>query len=254
MGINVNKGTLRVGPYFPLGRPYIPLEVPQVWASYLLSWHRSDTVVLNGSSVVSVTDKSGNGRHLGQSTLALAPTQETAVALFNGQNSFNFNGSTQYLSGTIWNLSNQSNIGYTIFAVFIPQAWGNDGIWDLSDNTLTNRYAQLMHEGTTRVRYGAFVPVMPFANPTVNQPTYITANIESGSLNDGEVWVKGVSVATTTTDLTATKPINLRIGMLFQDVYPFQAKYAELIICSGTLPIEGRQAIEAYIAARYAIT
>ena len=227
-------------------------EAPSTYNSYVLAWYRSDAMVVNGGAVTGLTDKSGNDRHLGQGgSTSLAPALETSV--FNGHDSFTFNGTTQFLTGTIWNLAAQSGVGYMIFTVYSPTAWdGQDGLWDLSSNTLTNTYAHHLGPAGGGIRWGSS-QVMGWTNPATGTPIYDTVAISTGSWERSEVWEKGVSKATTSTVNGGTKPINLRVGSLYQDVYYFAGKFAEIIICSGTLPTAARLEIEAYLASRYNI-
>lgn len=229
-------------------------EGPLIYSQYLLAWYRSDNILTNGSNVTSVLDKTGNGRHLGQTTTSLQPTLEVATSTFNGWNTWNTDGSTQYLSGTIWNLSEATQVGYTIFTVFMnTSAAGSWAVWDLSPTTLTNTYAHHIFNTAPQVRYAGGQVMSWTLTPSEDFATYVTINIATGSSERSETWVKGVSVATTSTTPSGLKPLNIRVGRLFQDVFPFPAKYAELIICSGSLPVAGRQAIEAYLAQRYNI-
>ncbi len=231
------------------------IPAPLIYSQYLLAWYRSDNMTISGSNVTDVIDQSGNGRHLSQGTTADQPTVEIATATFNGYNTWNTNGSTQHLSGTIWNLSEASGIGYTIFTVFMnTSAAGSWAVWDLSPTLLTNTYAHFIFNTAPQIRYGASQVMSWTFTPSEDVATYTTTNIATGSWERSETWVKGSSAATTSTTPAGSKPINIRVGRLFQDVFPFPAKYAEIIICSGTMPTAARQAIESYISQRYGIT
>ena len=225
---------------------------PITYASYLLAWYRSTDVVTNASAVTKMTDKSGNGRHIGQGgSTSIAPTLETAVAAMGGFDTVNFDGSTQFLSGTMWNLAG-SGVGYTIFAAYIPVAQDlTDAIWDLSStDNVTNTYCEHAFGGNG-IRFGP-TTVMTFTDPSVSVGTYDTVSIGTGSWEHSEFWLKGVSKATTST-APGTRPLFIRVGSLFQDVWFYNVKLAELLIFSGTLPTSGRQDVESYLAARYGL-
>lgn len=228
-------------------------DAPLTYIQYVLAWYRSDDITISGSNVQRVNDKSGNGRHLSQGTTTDQPTLELATSTFNGHNTWNTDGVTQHLSGTIWNLGGASGIGYTIFTVFMNTSpAGNFGVWDLSTSTLTNTYAHFIFNAGPQIRYSGSAFMTWTLTPSEDASTYHTVSIATGSWERSEVWVKGVSVSSTTTTPSG-KPINIRVGRLFQDVFPFPGKYAEIIICSGTLPAAGRQTIDAYLSARYNI-
>jgi hypothetical protein len=235
---------------------YTPVVDPSTYSSYLLAWYRADDVTLNGSYVTKMTDKSGNGRHLGQggASATYAPKYLASDPKYNNQPSVNFDGVANVLTGTIWNLSNQSGVGYTMFMVFNPKAFdGSDSYWDVSADLNTNGYAQFIGLGTDQVRFSASGWIS-ITHPTANAANYYTFSIATGSWERTEVWVKGISSGSTTQTPVASKPANIRIGELFNDVFPLSGSYAEFIIFSGTLPTSARTAMENYIASRYAIT
>jgi hypothetical protein len=231
----------------------IPLDAPLIYSASMLAWYRSDSVILSGSLVISMLDKSGNNRHLTNSlpTPLLYPTYIKNDPLINNQPSVIFNGITNFLSGTIWNLGGATDIGYYVFCVYNPFAWANNGIWDFSVNFATNDYAQLMHESTIRVRNHESV-VLAWTDPPTNTPTYTTVAYATGTSEMTEVWQKTISQGSNSST-ALTKPNNLRIGSLFQNVYYFSGSYAELIIFSGSLSTQGRLDIQNYIATRYGI-
>jgi len=224
---------------------------PTTYSSYMLAWYRSDTITTNTGKVTQMFDKSGNSRHLGQAVVADAPTHETSVAALAGWDTATFNGSSHCLTGTMWPVA--AGVGYTIFAAYVPVAQdATDALWDLSSiNNITNTYAEHGF-GSNGIRYGT-LSVMTFTDPTVSVGTYDTVNLGTGSWDRGEVWFKGVSKATTSTAAPSTRPSFIRVGSLFQDVWFYNVKLAELIIYSGSLPTSARQDIESYLASRYAL-
>jgi len=238
-------------------------EAPITWSNYLLSWYRSDNVTLDGSYVTVINDKSGNGRHLGQSNgNTYYPTIETNTGgTFGNYDTWRFSGSPQYMTGTIWNLDDASDVGYTVFHVFASRTTGaSKGVWDMSPNQLTNTYglAAWGPDGNPPigiVRSGV-TPTLSFTRPTDNVPLVFTVNWRTGSSGTNcEAWINGSSVSGPTTLVGAgtSNPSHFRIGSLWQDVWHFESSQAELLIFSGTLPEAGRAAIEAYLMNRYNI-
>lgn len=240
------------------------VETPVIWSNYLLSWYRSDDIVLDGSYVTTINDKSGNGRNLGQSNgNTYFPTFETnAGGTFGNHDTWRFSGSPQYMTGSIWNLDGVSDVGYTVFHVFAARTTGvNNGVWDMSTNQLTNDYglAAWGPDGNTSigiVRTGV-TPTLSFTRPADNVPLVFTVNWRTGSAGTScQAWINGTSVSGPSTLVGAgtSNPSHLRIGSLWQNVWYFNSSQAELLIFSGTLPVAGRTAIEAYLMNRYNIT
>lgn len=238
------------------------IEAPLAWSNYLLAWYRSDDVILDGSYVTRINDKSGNGRHLGQSNgTTYYPTIETNTGgTFGNYDTWRFSGSPQYVTGSIWNLDGASNVGYTIFHVYASRgAFGNSkGIWDLSTNQLTNDYGLAGYdEGTLGIVRTGVTYTLSFTQPAANTPLVLTTNWRTGSSGtDCQAWINGTSVSGPTTLVGAgtSNPSHLRLGSLWQNVWWFNSSQAEFLIFSGTLPIAGRTAIETYLINRYNIT
>lgn len=235
-------------------------EAPTVWSSYLLGWYRSDDVTLDGSYVTQVTDKSGNGRHLGQGGgTTYCPTIETNTGgVFGNYDTWRFSGSPEHLTGSIWDLGGASNVGYTIFHVYAGRAYGSSkGIWDLSTDQTTNNYGLAGYDESSLgiVRTGA-VYTLSFTQPSVDTPIVLTTNWRTGSAGtDCQVWINGSSASGPTTLVGAgtSNPSHVRLGSLWQDVWWFDSSQAEFLIFSGTLPDSGRTAIETYLMNRYNI-
>jgi hypothetical protein len=235
-------------------------EAPEVWSNYLLAWYRSDEVILNGTSVTRVVDKSGNGRHLGQGGgTSSCPTLETNTGgVFGDHPTWRFTGSPQHLTASVWNLDGAANVGYTVFHVYASRDFGNSkGIWDLSTNQTTNTYGLAGYdEGRTGFVRSFIFSTLSFSQPAANTPLVFTTNWRTGSSGTScQAWINGSSVSgpTPLASTAFANPSHLRIGSLWQNVWWFNSSQAELLIFSGTLPSNARIEIETYLKNRYNI-
>lgn len=101
----------------------------------------SSTITLSGSNVSQWNDKSGNGRHLGMGTAGNQPAYDTTGS-FNGLNSVNFDGSTDYMTASV-----SFSIGWQICAV-VPEGLQSYG----SPLSYTTKHG-LIREDTTLTQY-----------------------------------------------------------------------------------------------------
>jgi hypothetical protein len=207
-----------------------------------------------------VTDKSGNGRHLGQGGgNSYCPTLETNTGgSFGDHDTWRFSGFPQHLTGSIWNLGGASDVGYTIFHVYAGRLYGSSkGIWDLSTDQTTNNYGLAgYNESSTGIVRTGNSPTLTFTQPAVDTPIVLTTNWRTGSSgNSCEAWINGSSVSGPSTLVGAgtSNPSHIRLGSLWQDVWWFNSSQAEFLVFSGTLPSAARSEIETYLMNRYNI-
>jgi hypothetical protein len=246
-------------------------EVPVQWSDYMLAWYRSDNITVDSSHVVQMLDKSGNGRHLGidGTPVTVAPLLVSGDADFNGHDSLSFNGTTQWLSGSIWNLGGATGVGYVICAAFKPLSYdGQDVFWDITGDLSTNppggNYAWL-NENNLRFSGGSFINYSP--NFVAGNKYYTTVSIATGSWEHTQVRVNGAfpsfysdpnGYAYNPVDLGLSMPTSLSIARFakpsgYPHPYWSSLKMTEMLIFSGTLPSAGKTSVEAYLSSRYSI-
>jgi hypothetical protein len=249
----------------------IEYDIPDavsVWSPYLLSWYRADTIETSGLNVLTFYDKTGNGRNL-SNYASSTPKYIASDPIYNGQPSINFLDLQCSMSGTVWNLGNQDGIGYTYFFVYSPFDWlhgGGQTVYDFSvDKTTVRQCASFYREGGLAVTIDGnvaynFPGTIPFKSfwPQENVSTCLTVADNTGSWRRSSVWITGTLVINDSNTLSSSRPNYLGIGSNFttffgNPVYPFSGSFAEIIICSGTLPMSGVNAIHNYIGRRYNI-
>ena len=246
-------------------------EVPVQWSDYMLAWYRSDNITVDSSHVVQMLDKSGNGRHLGidGTPATVAPLLVSGDADFNGHDSLSFNGTTQWLSGSIWNLGGATGVGYVIYTAFKPLSFdGEDALWnitgDLSTNPPGGNYAYI-DSNNLRFAGGSFINYSP--NFVAGNKYYAAVSIATGSWEHTQIRINGAfpsgypdpnGYAYNPVDYGLSMPTAVSIARFAKPSgypYPYWSnmKMTEMLIFSGTLPPTGKTSIETYLAGRYSI-
>lgn len=251
----------------PVPVPATP-EIPEQYSSYMLSWYRSDSVVLDGSNVVQLLDKSGNGRHLGMdgTPSTVAPSLVTSDVKFNGHDSLLFNGSTQSLTGSIWDLGGASGVGYTFFTVYnyVSNNSTDQVIWQVTadpTNAPGSSYSWIQQDFPTdgKLRFGGST-YLTWTLSGVGYSQYLTTCVATGSWEYSSARVNGSPSVNYPGEYayvpSQAKPTDISIARFRKDAVKSgwsNIKLAEFLIFSGTLPPEGKAAIESYLASRYGL-
>lgn len=248
-------------------RPFRPSDIAnlQLW----LDADDAATITDAGGGAVSAwNDKSGNGRHFPQATGAARPT--TGANTLNGRNVLTFGGDDFLEHGTAatWKFLHDAT-GSTTFIVFRA-----DG--SLLGRLFQNRGGQTTHGFNLSVEPGGsrrifhqitrgvtgFVVENISANDVITAENWFLASVVSDPsnataasrsairLDDGTAFQNNsLTVAPSSSDPS----FNLRVGAN-EDASSFlTGRIAEIVIYSGLLATEDREAVEAYLSEKWGI-
>ena len=235
--------TIRIGPYFPLGRP--GLETLPVVAG-LTQWLRADKglyqttdtsspVTTNGQTVGLWQDQSGNGNHATQASSGLRPTYASSVAAANNRQALSFDNSNDTMTTT-----NATPSTLTIFVVWAcaDTAGNHRAVESNTINWFLGTNGSMAYYSNGGVKNSAMTNNQ-FYIEMVNQDTGV-----------GTLWKDGTQIAGT---ITAYDPVTLLLGdATFGQ--PTNGYIAEVIVFNSTLSSPNRKLIEGYLGTRYNIS
>lgn len=234
------------------GVAWSPLDVPnlRVWidfsdASTLFTDDGATPVRLDQDAIYRVNDKSGNGSHLSQGTLASRPAYRTNV--LNGRSVARFD-SADYVTRATLTTGVQSQ-PLTIFAVG-------------STTVTAATYAMIAIAGTGALPYLAKVPAHSFllagdggngpADGVNDQTPRILAGNADGA--NSRLWDGGGTPGGPTSTGTQTWT-GLRLGMNSDGTtYPWTGDIAEVLLYSGNLTTDNMNLLGRYLALKYGLT
>jgi hypothetical protein len=201
------------------------------------------TVTLSGSNVTAWNDKSGNGRHATQATLARSPT-------YVGSNTLRFVGaSSNFMSlpnGTV----PFSNNPYSVFFVTTIQASGT-GVFLFSGNNSSNSDNGFFYENGAINNYWQFADTVTPSVYSVGTRFLFSINYTQ---NVNRIAVVNGTISTTTPSSNhAGVTSNNYIGAEVLRGYYSTIDYNELLIFSNELTTAQRQQVEGYLAWKWGL-
>jgi hypothetical protein len=223
------------------------------------------TVTLSGSDVTQWDDKSGNGNHVTQSTSGNRPDYDTTTNIVNGLNVITFDGSDDFLAkATLGGFP--ANVSTAITAVCVVQYRGatavDRAVFDISDGALTNRTAlqfittnNSLNTTTVVARSGdlnsAATTDSPDTGSAGDMPVFCTGSLHQTSKR--QAWLNGSTDGPETSGGASYTYTNLRVGRLFQDVFPWGVgEICEIVIFQGEDDTT-RQLLEGYMMWKWGI-
>ncbi len=245
---------MRLGPSLALGgggaAPFTPLDL----GAALVSWHRADAgVTLNGTTVSSWADQSGNGRTFSQATASRQPLYEAAG--FNSLPSFLFDGTTDWMSmahPTVLDGSTGMVVALSIQPISRAAYWGVVYMRDGSNGFVLDNYNaapgtgwRFVHPGGGSWGEGAFV-----SNDTGLLPCVIAGQFNNKTnvlyKNGSQIASKGT---TGSTIVGNTQPIYL--GAALGGTSPASIRVREVVIASTGLATNDQLAkLQTYLMQR----
>jgi hypothetical protein len=238
-------------PYYR-GLPMTPLFVPSQLSglSLWLDAADSSTLTLSGSNVTQWNDKSGNGRHATQSTIANQPTLSGTLINFNG---------SQFLNMTdAYNMLSSSGRFYTLFVVERRGSATNSIQFMIGGGGSTGNQVLIFgyNNNTTTLRHTAGIaPDLDYIVPGWGSPDPIRmwGGGYNGSIRD--TWLNGslgLSQSYSTTIAAWTQPV---IGYLpgFNVNQFYTGNIYEILFFNSYLTTTQRQAVEGYLAWKWGL-
>ena len=213
----------------------------------LAAWYRADTVVLNGSNVSQLTDKTGNGNHFTQSTPANQPLWLPASVPLNGQPALSFNGVTSSSFMTAVSLSVSQPLtfyiaGFCLSVGTVPAMLeANGGNFHLVVQPSTGYEFE---DGISATSTGVQGGTTPHA---------LCATM--GGVLGNDYYVDTSETPTAVSASNGTTPIvSPHLGNLFGNTsFSMTGQIAEVIIYAGLHTVSQRRAVMGYLAARYGL-
>jgi len=260
---------------FPIVFPIEPQDAsrqPPDGISGLLTWYRSDDVVLSTNEVLQWTDRSGNGYHLTPPTSGQRPTYVVSDPLLKHPVLVGNNINHVLRTSFITQLAGVPAI--TVFAVqyklltsvsskIIYNFLGSTG------TTINNLGASLFYNAANGLSFNMarFPSPGVFSTDTLATATnvpYILSNVwnRAGATHDARFVVYKNGVLQTTTAATnnpmtgspafISLPLEV-FGRFTAGSLAGATRFAELIVYNRVLTTEERQSVEHYLGARYGI-
>lgn len=199
-------------------------------------WLKADALALaNDDPVTTWTDSSGLGNSAAQATVAQKPTYKTGIV--NGKPVVRFDGVDDFMvcpaitaaaglsAFVVWKMTTATNFGMTLVLT--------DGSSELRQN-------------------GANLQMLCGANPIsggVADTAWHVHSFTNNGSNLSELWTDGVSNGTSVTSVACGTP---SIGARNAGSFPFNGDIAEILLYDSSLSAGNRQAVEAYLRAKYA--
>lgn len=226
---------------------WTPLSLPSLYF-----WLRGDDVTLNGATVSSWNDKSGNARHWSQANAALQPTY-TASAI-NGQPGLTFSAAaTQYIGGAG---AAPNMVALTAAETFVvlqlnadpPATSAKCGLWRVGNGAsaavVPFTDGKIYDDFGSSARKTTVDPASSLASPRI----YSVVSVAGEWTN----YLDGVQLFTTATNTTAfqTGPT---FGAAVSSGNYLDGVACEWIVCSAKLSASGRANTIAYLKNRYGI-
>lgn len=250
LGSKFARGTVNAA---PVDGAWTPAEIPTLlW----LDAADADTFTFGtGVNVAQWNDKSGNGNHVVQVTAGNQPDRDSLTNTIGGLPVVSFDEIDDRLQKNSlagWPANNGTAI--TIAMVFRHRsAAGNEALFDISADTNTNGTG-LAFVGSSFVlalrTSGTSNAAQTAANAiTQNVPFLAVFTVKS---NKREIFVNGTLGDDDTADNGAQNYTNLRLGTLFQDVFPILGDLGEFVVVSGD-DDTARQLLEGYAAWKFGL-
>ena len=205
-----------------------------------------------GTNVAAWADKSGNGNHFIQATGANQPNRETVTNIINGLPVVSYTNTNsdvlQRLALAGWPADSSTVI--TLAGVYRHRATFG-AHFDISINTNTNITGLAFPETSfiIELRREAQSAFSPAAAITINAPYQAAFTLKDTKL---EIFINGALVGSNATSGTTRAYTNMRLGMLFQDVFPLHGEIGEFVVVSGDTDAT-RELIEGYLAWKWGL-
>ena len=206
------------------------------------------TGLSDGAAISTWTDATGNGRNATQETASARPTYKTNIV--NGKPVARFDG------GDVLVIAN-TTLGFTRAATFFlvitkTGTFGADEPIAGFVQSLPTRIGYFV-TGGGNLRYNSFGASFEHAASNYNNTTSIISHTIANGAAAG--WRNGASAGTAAPSIGSDWPANnYEIGHMLTLTPYFTGDIAEIIVYPSALSTANRQAVEAYLAAKYAIT
>lgn len=208
---------------------------------WLVADNASSFSFSSGVVVSQWNDESGNSNHVTQGTVSKQPTRVAAV--LNSKAVVRFDGTDDSLARTFGAaLTQPTTVLIVAKTAVVEEAYLLDG------STSSNRHAVFFAPTTSRWSYSAGTSV----NSATASDTafHVVAAIFNGTAST--LRVDGVEVSSSTPGTGTMAGITL--GNNQAETLPLQGDIAEVLVYNTALSLRDMKQMEAYMAARYALT
>jgi hypothetical protein len=223
-----------------------------------IAWYDADDAGTfsfgTGVNISQWNDKSGNGNHVVQATSGSQPDYDTTNTI-NGLPVVTFDGiddrmDKSSLSG--WPANNGTAV--TVMAVWRHTSnAGNRAFFDISTGSLTNTTGLFHHANSFQLilrATGTANQAVSGINAFVEDvPFQYACTVKS---DNREIFINGTANGADTNNNGTSAYTNLRIGTLFQDVFPMEGQLGEMVVFSGNDDTT-RQLVEGYLAWKWGL-
>jgi hypothetical protein len=223
------------------------LDAADILGSDIRAWFAADLLSSGAQSYWS--DISGRNRHMGQGMSTFQPT--TSVGALNSLNVVDF-GSDFFTLDAPWDSGDTSG---SIYMVIRTDTEGtNHGFVDLSSSSEDDHFLYTNQIYTSALSTSRKI----VGNPTPVMTSWRIVHIHSAP-SDWAFWIDGTSVYSTGTNTvylpseTSINGVALKIGKSRGNWY-LNGQIAEIIFAKGKPSTAIRQAIEGYLAHKWALT
>lgn len=228
----------------PTNRLPLPLTIPGL----LAWWDGSDSSTISiGTGISQQTDKSGNSYTRTQATGSKQPTVVSGAQ--NGLNAIRYTGSSSQLF-SLASTINLAGVGYTVLTV----CWrggptGANVVEILGNSSVTLVYAFEWY--SNQIIYTTGTGQQRRTNTTVTSTAYNQISVDMDSAGTtGNIYVNGTLNNKATMDTASTAVMQFdQVGRA--DGAYMNAEEGETLVYSGVLSTANRQALEAYLKAKW---
>ncbi len=229
----------------------------QLGAAVLYAWYdASQHSGSDGDAVTTMSDYSGNGRHLTQSTAGKKPTLKTGANGRNNKNVFRFDGgdTVGYSTAML-----PTNVKLTMFYVVKQTTISDNTIWG-NTNTGAGHFTRFRNNGGTQQLRWICGQALYDTNISVGadtwaQYTQIIRAEQGGTSGTVTFRINGSEIATsgTQTPNGGSPDGNFHLGSNIDSGSYLTGDFSEMIICSGELSTIFITQMEAYLKQKYAL-
>jgi hypothetical protein len=230
------------------GRPAPPLPK----SGNLELFFDGDFVTQSGGNISAALNQSSHGatRDAVQATAGNKPTVGTAL---NGHGTVHHDGTDDYLQGVFggggFNASNGQ--AHTLVALSKRPAAAQDrGLFDSAPALLTNTGIMLIQSTGSRVYRMVTAGGIGYSFSGSNWIVHFCTFTPSGT---AVAIYEGTTSKNTGTSGASNVLQNFRIGRLFQDVFPWDGDWAQILLYNVTFDATDRSNYIAYVNARYGL-
>jgi hypothetical protein len=220
------------------------------------AWWRADAAIVEGTGVSQLTDKSGNGYHLTQSTTANQPAFNASDAGYGNQPTMDFDGVTEYLEGGDWLNAGTGDLTAIIIGeaptaasvrVFLTKRDGNNAGWRVRTNA-SDGFQIVIEDGSANE---VTVAAKAF---TVDTPSVFRATVDGGT--DGQSFVDGTGGGATSTAAVGDidNATNVFLGSKNNGTLFFDGTIAECIVLLRIPTAAELANLVVYINNRYSLS